>query len=163
VLTHQDVDYMSTTSALFLALCRRRPDLVSRLSGVRMSGTQITTDMRSEIAAALGDGICGVHYGNTLGNSAHLPDEGDDETIVYGSNYPQVTITVVDRSDWTRPVAYGEVGQVRLTVMHEDLFLPNILERDQTIRYDTGDRWPWDGVANVAPLEVSQATPEGIY
>jgi hypothetical protein len=50
-----------------------------------------------------------------------------------------------------------------LTVLHDDLFLPNILERDQGERYDPGGRWPCDGVANVRPFQVTRATPEGLY
>ncbi|MFD0661092.1 hypothetical protein [Thermocatellispora tengchongensis] len=58
---------------------------------------------------------------------------------------------------------YGQVGQVKVTILQDDLFLPNILERDQAVRFDTGDRWPSDGVANVGPLYVAQNTPEDIY
>jgi hypothetical protein len=74
-----------------------------------------------------------------------------------------VTMAVVDKQDPARTVEYGEVGQVRLTVLHEDLFLPNILERDQAVRYATSADWPCDGVANVQPLQVSRAAPEGLY
>jgi hypothetical protein len=50
-----------------------------------------------------------------------------------------------------------------MTVLHEDLLLPNILERDVAMRYDTGPEWPCDGVANVRPLYDLRTTPEGIY
>jgi len=163
VLAHQDVQYMNTTPAVFHALTRRRPDLVARLDGVRMSGTQITVDMRREIQAALDGGICGISYGNTFGISAHLPTEGDDRTIVYVPTYPQVTSTVVDRDEWTKVVPFGSIGQVRMTVLQDDLFLPNILERDQALRYDLAGRWPCDGVANVKPLQITTAAPEGLY
>jgi hypothetical protein len=163
VLAHQPVQYMNTTPAVFHALTRHRPDLVAGLDGVRMSGTQITVEMRRDIRAALDGGICGISYGNTFGISAHLPGEGDEQTIVYAPTYPQVTSTVVDRDEWTRVVAFGSIGQVRMTVLQDDLFLPNILERDQAVRYDLGGRWPCDGVANVKPLQVTRAAPEGLY
>lgn len=54
------------------------------------------------------------------------------------------------------------VGRVRLTVLHEDLFLPNILERDQALRPPT-DHWPTDGVANIRPLQITSSSPEGLY
>jgi hypothetical protein len=47
--------------------------------------------------------------------------------------------------------------------MHEDLFLPNILERDLALRYDARDEWPSDGVANVRPLPELHDAPEGLY
>jgi len=163
VLEHQRVDYLITTSALLLAVARRRPELVSGLAGVRMSGTQITAEMYAEIREVLGGGICAVSYGNTFGNCERLTTTGPDGPLTYVPSYPQVTTTVVDREDWTRPMPFGSVGRVRLTVLHDDLFAPNILERDQAIRYDTGGRFPWEGVADVGPLEVSQARPEGLY
>jgi hypothetical protein len=72
-------------------------------------------------------------------------------------------MAVADPADWTIPVAYGATGQLRLTVLYEDLFLPNIVERDQAVRYDTDGVWPCDGVANVRPLQVSSTAPEGLY
>ncbi|MCM3886502.1 hypothetical protein [Frankia sp. R82] len=163
VLATQPVDYLNTTPALFAALSRRHRDLAGRLAGVRLSGTQLSGDMYREFVAVLGGGPCGVSYGNTFGNAASLPAERDGDLLPYVPNYPQVTMAVVDKADWRRTVGYGEGGQVRLTVLHDDLFLPNVLERDQAVRYDTGDGWPCDGVANVRPLQIAQSAPEGLY
>jgi hypothetical protein len=163
VLRPGRIDYVNTTPALFAALLREHPDLVAGLSGVRLSGTQISGAMYREFRTALGDGPCGLSYGNTFGNAAGLPAEEDGELLPYLPNYPQVTMAVVAKDDWSAPVAYGETGQVRLTVLHEDLFLPNVLERDQAIRHDAGGRWPCDVVANVRPLQVTSAAPEGLY
>lgn len=163
VLTNQRVDYLNTTPALFAALVRRHPEVAARLAGVRLSGTQISPMMYREFAAVLDGGPCGRSYGNTFGNAAGLPYEPGGDLLPYVPNYPQVTMAVVDKADWTRAVGYGEGGQVRLTVLHDDLFLPNVLERDQAVRYDTGERWPCDGVANVQPLQIAQSAPEGLY
>jgi len=163
VLRHGRVDYVNTTPALFASLLKAHPDLVARLSGVRLSGTQISSAMYREFVAALDGGIVGRSYGNTFGNAAGLPASDDGETLPYLPNYPQVTMAVVAKDDWSAPVAYGETGQVRLTALHDDLFLPNVLERDQAVRYDTGDAWPCDGVANVRPLQITRAAPEGLY
>lgn len=73
VLRHGRVDYVNTTPALFQQLLRRHPDLASALSGVRLSGTQVTPDMYRDFVAALDGGICGRSYGNTFGNGAGLP------------------------------------------------------------------------------------------
>ncbi|GAA0730876.1 hypothetical protein Drose_26815 [Dactylosporangium roseum] len=163
ILRTQPVSYMNTTPALLAALIRKEPELAAALEGVRLSGTHITAAMHRAFAKVLGGGICGRSYGNTFGNCAGLPADRDGAVLPYLPNYPQVTAAVVSRSDWTKPVGYGQIGQVRLTVMHEDLFLPNVLERDQAMRYDTGPEWPCDGVANVLPLQISRATPEGFY
>jgi hypothetical protein len=163
VLRSQPIDYINTTPALLQALIRRAPESLSGIKGVRVSGTQVTTPMYRIFRKALGDAIIGRSYGNTFGTSAGLPEVGDGELLPYVPNYPQVTIAVTDKDDWTRTVGMGELGRVRLTVMHDDLFLPNILERDQALRFDTGADWPCDGVANVRPLQVTTSAPEGIY
>jgi hypothetical protein len=154
---------VNTTPALFRVLARKHPDLVRNLEGVRLSGTQIDYGLHQKFVGMLGGGICGVSYGNTFGNAAMLPVDHELGLIGYAPNYPQVTMAVVDKQDWSATVDYRQTGQVRLTTLHEDLFLPNILERDQAVRYDTGGRWPVDGVANVHPLQISQAMPEGVY
>ena len=163
LLTSQHVDYLSTTPALFQVLSRRRPEVAAELAGVRLSGTHVSPRMYREFVARLDGGRCGITYGNTFGNSASLPAEAGGDILPYVPNYPHVTTAVVAKDDWRAEVAYGQVGQVRLTVLHEDLFLPNILERDEAERYDPTGRWPCDGTANVRPLEISRSTPEGLY
>ncbi|MEX2974733.1 arylcarboxylate reductase [Streptomyces sp. C184] len=163
LMSSRRIDYLETTPALFQALVRQRPELVEQLDGVGLGGTQIVPAMYREFAGALDGGPIGTAYGNTFGCAMGLPAEEDGDVLPYVPHYPQVTMAVVDKNDPTRTVGYGDVGQVRLTVLHEDLFLPNILERDQAARYRTSADWPCDGVANVQPLQVSLAAPEGIY
>ncbi|QCX74524.1 hypothetical protein C9F11_04105 [Streptomyces sp. YIM 121038] len=156
------VDYVNTTPALFAALCRRAPERVGALAGVRLSGTQINTAMYRDFRTALNGGLCGISYGNTLGNAACLGVPDDGGSIPYMPNYPQVTMAVVRKDDWRAVVAPGAGGQVRLTVLHDDLFLPNVLERDQAVRH-IDSQWPCDGVADVRPLQVTNSAPEGLY
>jgi hypothetical protein len=163
VIGTRNVDYVNTTPALMVALIRRDPELVARLRGVRLSGTHLLPSVHRQITKALEGGICGLSYGNTLGNAAGLPVEQDGELMPYLPNYPQVTMAVVDKTDPMTVVPYGAAGRVRLTVLHDDLFLPNVLERDEADRYDTGDRFPTDGVANVRPLETASTAVEGLY
>jgi hypothetical protein len=152
VLSTQPVDYICTTSAMLRALARREPDLVARLNGARLVGSRVTAEMWRMLTKALNGGLLGVSYGNAFGSTLTLSVLEDGGLIVYVPSYPHNTMAVVDPSDWTRVVDNGKDGQIRHTVMHEDLFLPNILERDLATRYDTGDEWPCDGVANVRPL-----------
>lgn len=163
VLETREVDYLNTTPALMVALIRRAPERVAALRGVRLSGTHLVPSVHRRITEALDGGICGLSYGNTFGNAAGLPVEKDGEVMPYLPNFPQVTMAVVDRTDPMAVVPYGATGRVRLTVLHDDLFLPNVLERDEAMRYDTGDRFPADGVANVRPLETASTAVEGLY
>lgn len=135
VLERGRVHYLTTTPALFETLRRRVPDRIAALDGARLSGTQINATMYRDFIAALDGGVCGISYGNTFGNAAWLGVLRDGRTLPYMPNYPQVTMAVVRKDDWTAVVPEGGNGQVRLTVLHEDLFLPNILERDQAVRY----------------------------
>lgn len=164
VLTTQPVDYICTTPALLRAVSRREPDLVARLKGARLGGTHVTPEMWRILTKALNGGLLTVNYGNMFGNAFKLSVLEEGELIAYAPNYPHITMAVVDSSDWTRVVDYGEDGRIRLTVMHEDLFMPNILEHDLAMRYDTGDEWPCDGVANVHPLAgINKARSPSVY
>jgi hypothetical protein len=163
ILRTQPIEYLVTTPALLQACIRRDPQLVAALSGVRMTGTHATGAMWRSFVSAVGTGLVSIMYGNTFGNTLALPVEQDGELMPHVPNYPHVTMRVVDVQDWTRTVDVGEAGQVVMTVLQEDLFLPNVLERDLAVRHDTGPDWPCDGVANVRPLLDVRTTPEGIY
>jgi hypothetical protein len=163
ILDTRPVDYLRTTPATVQALINQRPELMAKLSGVYLGGTQFTPDAYRKFADAMPNGVIGTTYGNTFGNANGMPSPDGGATLPYVPNFPHTTMTIVDRTDETRVVEYGEIGRVRLMVLHEDLFLPNVLERDQAIRFDTGDDWPCDGVANVQPLVVSADKPEGLY
>lgn len=163
IVEQQAIDYLTTTSVLFRAFAQALPESARRLKGVWLGGTEITPDMYESFTTILGDGVIGRTYGNTFGNAIGLPASSDGRILPYIPQYPQVTMAVIDRGEWRRTVEYGAIGRVRLTVLHEDLLLPNILERDQAMRYDTGAEWPCDGVANVRRLQVTHTAPEGIY
>lgn len=163
-LTTQPVDYICTTSALLRALSRREPDQTARLKGARLVGTHVTPQLFRMLAKALNGGVLSVHYGNTFGSAVTLSVLEAGAVIVSVPCYPHVTMAVVDPNNWTRVVDYGKEGQVRHTVMHEDLFLPNILARELAMRYHTGGEWPCDGVANVRPMpEANNARSPSPY
>jgi hypothetical protein len=119
--------------------------------------------MYRQFREALNGGPIGVTYGNTLGCAIGLAPRDGGDVLPYVPGYPQVTMVVTDKENPMQVVDYGAVGRVMLTVLHDDLFLPNIFERDQAMRIDTGDAWPCDGVANVSPLRVTRSAPEGLY
>jgi phenylacetate-coenzyme A ligase PaaK-like adenylate-forming protein len=163
ILRGNQIDYMYTTTALMRALTRRHPELAGTLRAVRLTSTHISPVMYRELVAAVPGCKVTSIYGNTFGSCIGLPVEDNGDVMPYVPSYPHVTVAVTDRADWRTTVGYGETGRVRLTALYEDLFLPNILERDQAIRYRTSGEWPVDGVANVRPLQETSAAPEGIY
>jgi hypothetical protein len=58
----------------------------------------------------------------------------------------------------------GETGQVCITVLSEERFLPRVLERDQAERWRPLPALGWEGVANVRPLAQLEASmTEGVY
>ncbi|MDI5968711.1 arylcarboxylate reductase [Streptomyces sp. SL13] len=163
VLAGAQVDYLQTTPALFQALVQRRPDLAAKLAGVGLSGSRVLPAMYRQFTEALDGGVVGLTYENAFGAAMGLPAEDGGAVLPYLPHYPQVTMTVVDRNDPARIVEYGKVGQLRLTLLHEDLFLPNVMERDQAIRHRTGPGRPCDAVANIQPLQPTWAVPDGIH
>ena len=163
VLGPQRVEYLNTTPAVFQALIRGHPHLVAGLDGVHLSGAPITAKTLGDFVEALDGGICLTSYHNTFGDCVSVPLPTADAALLYVPSYPQVTGAVVAKDDWSVPVAHGQIGQIRLTVLHEDLFLPNVLQRDQAIRCFLGDDWPGDGFASVFPLQPLRATPAGVY
>jgi hypothetical protein len=105
-------------------------------------------------------------YGNTLmGLAAHKPLEPADKySITYYAPQPRAVLRVVDPEDTDRLVDYGSVGRVELTTLTRELFLPRFLERDEGIRREPIEAWPWDGVAEVRPFGQSeQKIVEGVY
>ncbi|WP_425720451.1 hypothetical protein [Micromonospora sp. DT233] len=163
VLQQRPVDYLEAAPAVLTTLLSCRPDLVSRLAGVDLTGTHLTPGTYRDVVAALDGGVVGHRYVGAAGYAIGLPVHDGGELMPYLPAYPQVTMAVVDPADPTRTVGYGELGRLRLTVLHEDLFLPNVLQRDQALRYRPPAGWPCDGVANVAPLQAMLTLPTGLY
>mgnify|MGYP001232499523 CR=1 FL=1 len=164
VLSSQEIRYLATTPALLQVLCRRAPALLGGVRGARLSGTQITTPMYREFRRVLGPKFTILRrYGNSIADpGVGVGSEQDDEILPYLIAYPYSTMQVVDPAEWRRVLGYGQAGQVRLTVLRDDLFLPNVLERDQAVRWKDDD-WPCDIVANVCPLPTGPTAVEGIY
>lgn len=105
-------------------------------------------------------------YGNTLvGHALQADTVGPDGFRGYYLPPPLAVIRVVDPADTTREVAVGERGRVLATTLLEDLFLPNLLERDSAVRVGPHPWFPWDGVKDVGPYDGvdGEAATEGVY
>ena len=166
ILETQQIDVLASTPILLQALAPELKERKFQFSGVMYGGTQLSPDLyrllRTEYFPTA------VHtavYGNTLMGGALLgPLQADDSNIVYYPIEPLVKFDVVDPKQPERRVEVGETGQICVTVLSEERFLPRVLERDQA------ERWPvlpvlgWEGVANVRPLaKMPGGATEGVY
>ena len=184
LLERREAGLLFTTTRLLLALAAELDDPLADfgIRAVCTGGTSVSAEeerfLRTEF---LGEVQWIDTYGNTLVGHA-LPTEplaeGDGRTnhgrtnhgrTNHGRSYhlapPFGEIRVAEPADWTRTVGYGQRGRVVTTTLLEDLFIPNLIERDSAVRARPHPWFGWDGVAQVAPAEdASQlAVTEGVY
>jgi hypothetical protein len=51
-----------------------------------------------------------------------------------------------------------------LTTLTKEFFMPRFLERDEAIRREPCERYPWDGVGDVRPFgAMVKKVIEGVY
>jgi hypothetical protein len=174
LLRRREAGLLFTTTRLLLALASELDDPLADfgIRAVCTGGTSVTAEeerfLRTEF---LGDTQWIDTYGNTLVGHA-LPTEplaesngGPGQGRTYHLAPPFGEIRVADPADWTRTVGYDERGRVVTTTLLEDLFIPNLIERDSAIRARPHPWFPWDGVARVAPADDTRAVAvtEGVY
>ena len=105
-------------------------------------------------------------YGNTLmGLAASRPlTKTDGYAITYYAPQPRAVIRVTQLDDSSQLVDYGEWGRVELTTLTKEFFMPRFLERDEALRCEPTDTYPWDGVGQVRPFGASEVKIiEGVY
>lgn len=105
-------------------------------------------------------------YGNTLvGHALQADPCGPDGCGGYYLPPPLAVMRVVDPAVPVREVAFGQRGRVLATTLLEDLFLPNLLERDSAVRVGPHPWFPWDGVSEVRPYDEAdgERATEGVY
>jgi hypothetical protein len=104
-------------------------------------------------------------YGNTLmGLAKHKPLTAEDKySITYYAPQPRALMRVLNpKTD--APVEYGEWGRVELTTLTKEFFMPRFRERDEAIRRQPIEQYPWDGVAEVRPFgALTKKIVEGVY
>jgi phenylacetate-coenzyme A ligase PaaK-like adenylate-forming protein len=169
LLARREAGLLFTTTKLLLALAAELDEPISEsgIRGVCTGGTSGTAEeerfLRDEF---LGGAQWIDTYGNTLVGHA-LPAEPASlhATRSYHLAPPFGELRVADPADWTRRVATGERGQVVTTTLLEDMFIPNLLERDSAVRVPPHPWFPWDGVAQVQPIAAPGAPGpvEGVY
>ncbi|MFC7078013.1 acyl-CoA synthetase family protein [Haloarcula halophila] len=169
VVSTQDVTVLFTTARLLERPAVR--DLVadSGIDAVYHGGTALDPDtheiFREEWYA---DVAVAGEYGNTLMGVAQeapprlRPPADRNYSLDYIPCEPYFVPEVVD--DDGDPVAYGERGRVRLTVLSEELFLPKLLERDSAVRVRGEAPLEWDWLRNPGTAQAATAeATEGVY
>lgn len=166
---HENIHCLFATPKLLEALCEKISLTRAGIKGVFCGGTQMTPQFhrfaREELCEG-GEVDFVPTYGNTLmGLACHKPFEpADNYDIIYHPPQPRAAVEVVDFDDPKKLVAYGEAGRARLTTLTKEFFMPRFLERDEGVRKPPCEKYPWDGVANVAPFRGFQTTVvEGVY
>jgi acyl-coenzyme A synthetase/AMP-(fatty) acid ligase len=170
VLEAEEPALLFTTSQLLLALAPALPEPLAHY-GVRAVCTGGTMCSAEEARYLRREYLAGVAwidtYGNTLMGHALQGDPAEDGAPhTYHLPPPFAAIDVVDPADPWRPVPRGERGRVRVTTLLEDLFLPNLLERDTAVREGPHPWFPWEGVSRIghyADDDAGTETTQGVY
>jgi hypothetical protein len=168
IVADQDVAVLFITPPVLEALVAR-PALYQRLAGtVRAliwSGTSISaTSLKLIEEEFFPDAAVVGLYGNSLMGIApqRTRRPADEHRCVFRPYWPNAQVEVLD-PETGREVAYGERGRVLVHLLSEDMFLPNVAERDTAVRLRPQDA---DGVelADVQPYRGGARTViEGVY
>jgi hypothetical protein len=162
-----NVRCLFATPKLLEALCDKISLRKAGITGVFCGGTHMTAQFHRLAREELLEGAEFVPtYGNTLmGLACHKPFVPEDAySITYHPPHPRAVLQVVDFDDPGREVGHGELGRVKLTTLTKEFFVPGFLERDEAIRSEPIELYPWDGVRDVRPLSRFETTVvEGVY
>lgn len=171
VLRTQEVPVLVSTPPILEAICGHDEAtrlVQSKVDTIVWAGTSTSREsLRLLDEEVFPDAKLIGMYGNTMGGVSpqRPPVASDTEPCVFQPYQPSCFIELLDPADETRLVDYGERGRVRSTLLCHDYFMPNVLERDTAIRVRPTADYPWDGVADVAPLDngTGPTAVEGVY
>ncbi|WP_175439336.1 phenazine biosynthesis protein [Streptomyces vilmorinianum] len=169
ILESQDIAVLNTTPPLLEAICAR-PKLHARIrDGVRAiiwAGTSISAESLRQLDEVFfpGQAVVGIYGNSLMGVAPQRPAAPGDPYPCVFEPYPVTTrLELVD--DEGALVPYGERGRVRLHLVAEEMFLPNILERDSAVRLAPGPGSVVDGLADVQTYTALDGVRiiEGVY
>ncbi len=169
IIKHRDISCMFTTPRLLESLSERISIPGRGIRGVFCGGTA----MMPEYVRFLMEEVCEGKtqfvptYGNTLmGLACSLPEELRERnySITYYAPQPRAMLRIVDADETSKTMGYGEYGRVELTTLSKEFFMPRFLERDEAIRREPHQKYPWDGVGDVRPFgALTKTVIEGVY
>ena len=167
ILRAHDIRCLFTTPKLLEALCERINLPRAGIKGIFCGGTEMNAQFNRFAREELVPGIDFVPtYGNTLmGLAAPKPfDPADDYAIIYYPPSPRAVFEIVKPDDLDAPVEYGERGRVLLTTLTREFFMPRFPERDEGLRAEPCEAYPWDGVRDLGLLtELKDSVAVGVY
>ena len=169
VLESRPIDCLFTTPTLLEALGEAVDLSATSIRGVFCGGTSMSAQtLRFLVEEVLGPDIALLPtYGNTLmGLAIGLPvSQKTAFRPLYYPPLPRAFLRVVNPTQPDELVDYDAWGQVELTTLTREFFLPRHLERDEAIRIRPCEAYPFDGVADVRPLGTGEGkvSVEGVY
>lgn len=168
LLKNRRVQCLFTTPKLLEALGERLSVPGAGIRGVFCGGTSMTPQMIRFLSEEVLENRAQFvpTYGNTLmGLACSRPLKPEDNwSVTYYAPQPRAALRIVDPKDTARTMAYGERGRVELTTLTKEFFMPRFLERDEAIRREPCDLYPWDGVGDVRPFGMlEKKVVEGVY
>jgi hypothetical protein len=168
VLRTQPVQVLTATPAMLQALCERPEGealVQEKVRGIIWFGTSMSDEsQRFFEEELLPDARLVGWYGNTLlGISCQRPRLPGDPYRCIFTPPGTAWVRVVDPTRPDREVATGETGQVCISVLNRELFLPWHLERDEAVRVAPVAPAFSDDLARVAPIGGGGLQTEGVY
>ncbi len=166
ILRTQPVQAVAATPALLQALCdhdEAHALLQEKVRGVIWFGTSMSDEsLRFFEEELLPSAVMVGWYGNTLmGIACQRPRQCGDPYRCIFTPPADAWVRVVDAQH--REVACGETGQVCISLLGRELFLPWHLERDQAVRVSATAPAFSDDLARVAPVGGGGLRTEGVY
>ncbi len=164
---HPNIQCLFTTPKLLEALCEKISLTRADITGIFCGGTEMTRQFHRFAREELIPGIDFVPtYGNTLmGLACPKPfDPADDYAITYYPPHPRAVFELVEPDDLDRSVEYGQRGRVLLTTLTREFFMPRFAERDEGVRAEPCERYPWDGVRDLGlASHLQSSVVVGVY
>ncbi|MFQ5602208.1 MAG: hypothetical protein ACE5HS_02960 [bacterium] len=164
---HDNIRCLFSTPKLLEALCDKIALPKIGIKGIFCGGTEMNAQFHRFAREELVPGIEFVPtYGNTLmGLAVNKPfDPADNYAIIYYPPFPRAVFELVNPDNPEQPIDYGETGQVMLTTLTREFFMPRFLERDEGERAEPIERFPWDGVRNLRLLSsLQESVVVGVY
>lgn len=169
IIKHRGISCLFTTPRLLEALAERLSIPGHGIKGCFCGGTSMTPQMVRFLSEEVLENKAQFvpTYGNTLmGLACSLPATLKDNgySVTYYAPQPRAVLRIVDGKQTDRVMNYGEYGRVELTTLTKEFFMPRFLERDEAIRREPCEKYPWDGVGDVRPFgAMEKKVVEGVY
>ncbi len=176
VLQSQRIGVIFATPRVLTSLSEKMDaGLRERIGGLHLGGMAAGPAFREKLGVDFPNAVVLSGYGNTLfGMMPELNYSPDTGTDYYPHGRRLITRIIEQSADadaerLTRPMPYGERGQVVVNRLDELQFIPNMIERDTAVRIGppesaAGDGFVLDGLREPEPIVDQTTRPvTGLY